>query len=171
MNCEAFRHATRQGTDDAAVRGHLRSCANCLEWAVSIDPDAMFRSLGLEEAEPPGGTDAFVAGVLRQVEMRDAERRLGRRTVRFTPLIRWSAAAALAVGVFGTLLVQRETRMSTVPAASPAVVVAQAQPPVVDRPVIEQYDSAGATIVEVPAQNSSEIRLVMIFDESLPADL
>lgn len=61
--------------------------------------------------------------------------------------------------------------MSTIPAASPAVVVAQAQPPVVDRPVIEQYDSAGATIVEVPAQNSSEIRLVMIFDESLPADL
>ena len=169
MNCEAFRHAVGQGTDDAAVRGHLRICASCLEWAVAVDPDVMFRSIGIDDAEPPGGTDAFVAGVLRQVEIRDAERRLARRPVRFTPFFRWSAAAALAVGVLGTVIVQRSGHEAVVPAATPAAVVAQAT--VVDRPVIEQYDSAGATIVEVPAQNENEIRLVMIFDESLPADL
>ena len=169
MNCEAFRHAIEQGTDDAAVRGHLRACAPCLEWAVSVDPDVMFRSIGMEEAEPPGGTDAFVADVLRQIEIRDAERRIERRPVRFTPVFRWSAAAALALGILGTLLVQRGGVKAIVPAAAPAAVVAQET--IVDRPVIEQYDSAGATIIEVPAQNANEIRLVMIFDESLPVDL
>ncbi|HSN69153.1 MAG TPA: hypothetical protein VLV48_07910 [Thermoanaerobaculia bacterium] len=168
MKCDAFRNAVQMGTDDAAVRGHLRSCATCLEWAVSVDPDVMFRSIGIEEAEPPGGTDAFVADVLRQVEIRDAERRLGRRPVRFSSLFRWSAAAALAVGVLGTMIMQREgVAPVVVPAPAPAAVVAQP----VDRPVIESYDSAGATIVEVPAQNANEIQLVMIFDESLPADL
>lgn len=170
MNCDAFRQAIEQETDDAAVRGHLRACATCLEWAVSVDPDCMFRSIGTEEAEPPGGTDAFVADVLRQIEIRDAERRMERRSVRFTPVFRWSAAAALAVGVLGTLLVQRDGREAFVPAAAPAAVVAEATI-IVDRPVIEQYDSAGATIIEVPAQNENEIRLVMIFDESLPVDL
>ncbi len=168
MNCESFRNAIEQGTDSAAVRGHLRACDPCMEWAVAADPELMFRSLGIEETEPPGGTDAFVADVLRQVEMRDAERRLGRRTVRFTPVFRWSAAAALAVGVLGTLVMQRD-RVETVVPTTPAAAVARAV--IVDRPVIEQYDSAGATIVEVPAQNSSDIRLVMVFDESLPADL
>ena len=169
MNCDAFRSAVPQGTDDVAVRGHLRSCASCLDWAVSVDPDMMFRSIGIAEAEPPGGTDAFVADVLRQVEIRDAERRLGRRPVRFSSLFRWSAAAALAVGVLGTLIMQTNGGAPVVvPASVPAAVVAQAP---VDRPVIESYDSAGATIVEVPAQNANEIQLVMIFDESLPADL
>ncbi|HEU5163255.1 MAG TPA: hypothetical protein VFV54_08945 [Thermoanaerobaculia bacterium] len=169
MKCDAFRNAVQMGTDDAAVRGHLRSCATCLEWAVSVDPDVMFRSIGIEEGEPPGGTDAFVADVLRQVEIRDAERRLGRRPVRFSSLFRWSAAAALAVGVLGTMIMQREgVAPAVVPGPAPAAVVAQAP---IDRPVIESYDSAGATIVEVPAQNANEIQLVMIFDESLPADL
>ncbi|HEY0787514.1 MAG TPA: hypothetical protein VGE86_02650 [Thermoanaerobaculia bacterium] len=169
MNCESFRHAIEQGSDDLGVRGHLRSCDPCMEWAVAIDPDLMFRALGVDEAEPPGGTDAFVADVLRQVEMRHAERRLGRRTVRFTPMFRWSAAAALALGVLGTLIIQRD-RGAVVTPSAPAVAAAAASP-VIDRPVIERYDSAGATIVEVPAQNANEIQLVMIFDESLPADL
>lgn len=170
MNCESFRTAIEQGTDDLGVRGHLRACDPCMEWAVATDPDLMFRALGVDEAEPPGGTDAFVADVLRQVEMRDAERRIGRRTVRFTPAFRWSAAAALALGVLGTLVLQKDHGVAVAPAARPAASVAQAAP-VVDRPVIEQYDSAGAMIVEVPAQNSSDIRLVMVIDESLPADL
>ncbi|HEY0590325.1 MAG TPA: hypothetical protein VGF40_01050 [Thermoanaerobaculia bacterium] len=169
MNCESFRHAIEQGSDDLGVRGHLRSCDPCMEWAVAIDPDLMFRALGVDEAEPPGGTDAFVADVLRQVEMRHAERRLGRRTVRFTPMFRWSAAAALALGVLGTLIIQRD-RGAVVTPSAPAVAAAAASP-VIDRPVIERYDSAGATIVEVPAQNANDIRLVMVFDESLPADL
>ncbi len=169
MNCDSFRHAIGQGTDDLGVRGHLRSCDPCMEWAIAADPDLMFRALGVEETEPPGGTDAFVADVLRQVEMRDAERRIGRRTVRFTSAFRWSAAAALALGILGTLVMQRDRGGAVAPSV-PVAAVAQAAP-VVDRPVIEQYDSAGATIVEVPAQNSSDIRLVMVFDESLPADL
>jgi hypothetical protein len=169
MNCESFRHAIEAGSDELRVRGHLRTCDPCMEWAIAVDPDLMFRALGVDEMEPPGGTDAFVADVLRQVEMRDAERRLGRRTVRFTTAFRWSAAAALALGILGTLVMQRDRGVIATPTA-PVAAVAQAAP-VVDRPVIEQYDSAGAMIFEVPAENSSDIRLVMVFDESLPADL
>jgi hypothetical protein len=170
MNCAAFRRAVEAGTDDAVVRGHLRSCDPCMEWAVSVDPEMMFRSIGVPETEPPGGTDAFVADVLRQVAMRDAERRLVRPPVRFGSVFRWSAAAALAVGIFGALVVTRDARQVVVPSQSPAA-VAVVQAPVVDRPVVEQYDSAGATIVEVPAETPNDIRLVMVFDESLPVDL
>jgi hypothetical protein len=130
----------------------------------------MFRSLGADEIEPPGGTDAFVAAVLSQVELKSAERRLGRRPVRFSAAFRWSAAAALAVGILGTLTLQRGG-VAVAPVPAPTAVVAQAPAAIVDRPVVEQYDSAGATIVEVPAEEVSDIKLVMIFDESLPADL
>jgi hypothetical protein len=39
------------------------------------------------------------------------------------------------------------------------------------KPIVETYDSQNATIVEVPNENASNVQVVMIFDEKLPADL
>ena len=39
------------------------------------------------------------------------------------------------------------------------------------KPVVETYDSKNATIVEVPREAKNDPQVVMIFDESLPADL
>ncbi|MGH9457913.1 MAG: hypothetical protein ACRD2J_09780, partial [Thermoanaerobaculia bacterium] len=95
MNCESFRERIAAGVDDAAVRAHLRSCEACLEYAMGIDPDVLFRSLGVPAEEPPGGIDAFAAEVMQQVRLRDTERQMVPRA-RLTRLARWSAAAALA---------------------------------------------------------------------------
>jgi hypothetical protein len=38
------------------------------------------------------------------------------------------------------------------------------------KPVIENYESQNATIVEVPTEGEA-VKVVMVFDESLPADL
>ena len=38
------------------------------------------------------------------------------------------------------------------------------------RPVIQSYDSQKATIVEVPSEGE-DVTVVMVFDDSLPADL
>ncbi|MGH9459419.1 MAG: hypothetical protein ACRD2J_17430, partial [Thermoanaerobaculia bacterium] len=51
----------------------------------------------------------------------------------------------------------------------PPARIAAAAP--LERPVIESYDSPGAMIVEMPAEATGDIRLVMVFDESLPVDL
>ena len=40
----------------------------------------------------------------------------------------------------------------------------------ISRPVIENYESENATLVEVPA-DASDVKIVMVFDENLPADL
>ena len=39
------------------------------------------------------------------------------------------------------------------------------------KPIIETYDSENATIVEVPSEEADDVKIVMIFDENLPADL
>jgi hypothetical protein len=39
----------------------------------------------------------------------------------------------------------------------------------VTKPIVESYDSKTATIVEVPGVKDAQV--VMIFDDSLPADL
>jgi len=41
----------------------------------------------------------------------------------------------------------------------------------VTKPVVETYESKNATIVEVPSEAKDDVQVVMIFDESLPADL
>ena len=43
--------------------------------------------------------------------------------------------------------------------------------PAVTKPVVDAYDSKNATIVEVPSEAKDDVQVVMIFDESLPADL
>ena len=44
--------------------------------------------------------------------------------------------------------------------------------PLATKPVVETYQSNNATIVEVPSgEASDDVKIVMIFDENLPADL
>ena len=79
ISCHAFRDTLRPGTSDPAVLEHLRKCDACLDWAVSIDPDNFFRAIGGEEHVPPGGVDAFAAGVMAQVRARQKEGSVRRR--------------------------------------------------------------------------------------------
>jgi hypothetical protein len=40
------------------------------------------------------------------------------------------------------------------------------------KPIVESYESESATIVEVPTDEvGDDVKIVMIFDENLPADL
>jgi len=41
----------------------------------------------------------------------------------------------------------------------------------VTKPVVETYESQSATIMEVPNEQNDDVKIVMIFDENLPADL
>ena len=166
ISCDVFRKRFTAGTGDAELLQHLRSCDECLTTAIEIDPDAMFRSLG-GEMIPPGGVDAFVGDVMRQVHLRSTEtaivppRRLG-----------WARRAAIAATIAGAtlagLLVYQNNQPASVlePGVTRAVLTPQTT-----RPVIESYESQNATIVEVPAESPSDVKIVMIFDESLPVDL
>jgi hypothetical protein len=171
MNCEGFLNDRKAGVPhDEASLAHLRSCASCLDAAVAIDPDDLFRSLGGVEEVPPGGIDLFVAEVVREVEMRQAERKLSPAR-RVAPAYRWAAAAALIVGVATSSL----HRFDANPAALLTHQVAHTSPstliqPVNSRPVVEDYENSSATIVEVPA-DKNDVAVVMIFDQNLPADL
>lgn len=164
MTCDSFRTHFEAGTDDAQFLEHLRSCDRCLDFAAHTDPDVMFRALGVGEMIPPGGVDAFVGGVMQQVRVREAEK----TTVASVHKISWprrlAMAATIAAAVFGATLARRPAQplsvdMSPIPRAA-----------LVTKPVVASYDSQNATIVEVPT-DSDDVKIVMIFDENLPADL
>jgi hypothetical protein len=168
MSCESFRTRFHANTDDAAMLEHLRTCDRCLDFASHADPDVMFRALGQStfgsEMIPPGGIDAFVSGVMQQVRVRDAE-----TTVAAARVISWprrlTMAAALATAVFGATFVYRtDVQLDTRGVARAEIRT------LTTKPVVEAYDSQNATIVEVPTE-SDDVKIVMIFDENLPADL
>lgn len=179
ITCPNFRAGFQPGTGDAAILEHVRACDACLDWAAGIDPDILFRAIGGGELIPPGGLDAFVDDVMREVHLRSTESTLsGRRTPAWSGRTSWmrrlAVAATVAAGITGAALVYQHDRTSPVPA--PAPVVSQ-QAAAVDphrlttKPVVESYDSAQATIVEVPTEGNGDTKIVMIFDEKLPADL
>jgi hypothetical protein len=167
MSCESFRTRFHSGTEDAALLAHLRTCDRCLDFAVHADPDVMFRALGGEEMIPPGGVDAFVSDVMQQVRVRGAE-----TTVATAQVVAWprrlAMAAAVAMTVFGATLVYRESEPVNVNGGAvafrPSVTLST-------KPIVETYQSDNATIVEVPTEASDDVKIVMIFDENLPADL
>lgn len=163
MNCETFRTRFAPATDDATLLEHLRSCDECLNFAVEQDGDVLFRSLGGDELVPPGGVDAFVSDVMREVRLRGTETTMTRRVIAWPR--RLAVAATLAIMVAGTtfMMQHRGPQVQTA-----AVVHHQFKPAV--RPVIENYDSQKATIVEVPSARE-DVTVVMVFDDSLPADL
>lgn len=169
MSCDFFRTNFQAATEDAALLGHLRTCDRCLDFAASVDPDVMFRALGGDDLVPPGGVEAFVDDVMRQVRVRDAE-----KTVVSFPRRNWTrrlaVAATFAVAVTGASLAYRYQE------AIPASMLAQVSRAQITtralttKPVIETYQSDSATILEVPTE-SNDVKIVMIFDENLPADL
>lgn len=171
LTCDGFREECRQNIDSAEGRAHVRACATCLEFAVSIDPDYLFRSIGGEDLVPPGGVDAFVGDVMQQVHVRRAEASM-HRVVRFPAMARWSVAATLAAAVIGAAIWYRPATQAPLPVTT----VAAARPSVpavatMARPVVENYESPNAMIVEVPTESDNDLKIVMIFDESLPVDL
>jgi hypothetical protein len=167
MSCDSFRTRFHVGADDAALLEHVRTCDRCLDFAAHVDPDVMFRALGGSEMIPPGGLDAFVGGVMQQVRVRDMETVAATRTASWPR--RLAMAAAIGVAVFGATLVSR------VDAPVQTKSIARSAPmtrPLTTKPIVETYDSQNATIVEVPTDaTDDDVKIVMIFDENLPADL
>lgn len=176
ISCDSFRARFEAGTDDAALLEHLRSCDRCLDVAAHADPDVMFRALGSStfgsEMIPPGGIDAFVDGVMQQVRVRDAETAVAASNIVSWPR-RMALAAAIGVAVFGATLAYRvDAPQTNAPAARVAAAVTVPSRTFTTKPIVETYDSQNATIVEVPTEaNGDDVKIVMIFDENLPADL
>ncbi|HEV2719437.1 MAG TPA: hypothetical protein VG323_05430 [Thermoanaerobaculia bacterium] len=171
ISCQTYRASLTVGTQDAALLEHLRTCDACLDYSVEVDPDNFFRSIGGQDFVPPGGVDAFVGDVMRQVHIRGKETSMASHH----PLSwrqRLAIAATLAVGITGATIAWQYERQPARPSAPMAAVVhrpAPAPAPVLaTKPIVETY-SRNATIVEVPADG--KVNVVMIFDEKLPADL
>ena len=178
MTCDSFRARFTPASDDPAVLDHLRNCERCLDFAVSADPDVMFRALGGEDLVPPGGVDAFVDGVMQQVRVRGAETTVSARTGSgWTRKL--AIAATVAAGLTGAMLVQRiDGPVATAPLpvarASASRASASVTTGLATKPVVETYESSNsqnATIIEMPADSMDGVQIVMIFDENLPADL
>jgi hypothetical protein len=168
ISCRDFRAGFTAATADPKLLEHVRGCDLCLDHAAAIDPDIVFRAIGGGELVPPGGVDAFVDDVMRQVRVRSAANVVNVRS-RFS----WrklSAAAAIAASVTGAALVYHYERGTRVirPAVSVRPAVAAN---LTTKPVVETYESENATIVELPAGEPGGAQVVMIFDESLPSDL
>lgn len=171
MACQNFRDVLRPGTDDPELLAHLRHCDSCLDQAMTVDPDLFFRAVGGDDLVPPGGVDAFVGDVMAQVRVRAAETSL----TSHQPLRIWqrlAIAATVATGISGATLAYRlESRSIPKPSAVVAVVKAPAHfNPTATKSFVETYSSHDATIVELP-NDGSDAKVVMIFDEKLPADL
>jgi hypothetical protein len=166
MSCDSFRARFAPATEDPALLEHVRTCDRCLDFAAEVDPDVMFRALGGSEMIPPGGVDAFVDDVMRQVRVRQAE-----TAVETRPTLSWTRRLAMAASI--TVAVTAGTmayRYGHVPVTAPAQMAHQKI--LTTKPVVETYDSDKATIVEVPAEGAADdVKIVMIFDENLPKDL
>jgi hypothetical protein len=165
ISCQSFRANVQSRSPE--VLEHLRRCDACLDHAISVDPDNFFRAIGGEELEPPGGIDAFAADVMAQVRLRQAEGSVARRFL-IAPR-RLAAAAAIVVAIGVSALVYDKAQHRVTPA--PPVAVAVRPKSLATKPVIETYQSQNATIVEVPPEGKNDAQVVMIFDDSLPADL
>ena len=159
ISCQTFRANLQPGTREPELLEHLRKCDACLEYAVSTDPDNFFRAIGGEELVPPGGIDAFTSDVMAQVRVRQAEGSVAHRFL-ITPR-RLATAAALILTVGVSALIYDSSRKAVV---APPVAHRPAQ--LATKPIVETYQSPNATIIEVPDSN-----VVMIFDDTLPADL
>jgi len=165
ITCTNFRASFEPATENADLLEHIRTCDLCLDFAVSVDPDIMFRAIGGDELVPPGGVDAFVGDVMREVRLRSTESATHR-------IVSWprrlAVAATLVAGITGGALVWERGRIAPpVIQQRPVARIA----PLTSKPVIEKYDSDSATIVEMPTGSANDAQIVMIIDDKLPADL
>ncbi|SRR5581483_2140904 len=169
INCTQFRANFEPATEIPSILEHVRACDACLDYAASIDPDIMFRAIGGGELIPPGGVDAFVGDVMREVRLRATEKTTHR-------VISWprrlAVAATLMAGITGGALMWERSMAPVAPAVHPVIQHhLAAVVPAASKPVIEKYDSDSATIVEMPAAGANDAQIVMIIDEKLPANL
>jgi len=166
ITCAKFRASFEPASENPETLEHIRVCDACLDYAVSVDPDIMFRAIGGDELVPPGGVDAFVSDVMREVRLRATEKTTHR-------VIAWprrlAVAATLVAGITGGALVWERGRV--VPTVTQPTRIASVAPALTSKPVIEKYDSDSATIVEMPTGSANDAQIVMIIDEKLPADL
>jgi hypothetical protein len=172
MTCHYFRTNLQPGNADAAMLEHLRHCDACLDFAMSVDPDLFFRSLGGEDLIPPGGVDAFVGDVMSQVRVRDAEASLAPRH-NVSAWQRWAIAATIAAGVTGATLAYRyehQAPQTVMPVRVAQTLMSVRPNATATKSFVETYSSHDATIVEMP-NDGSDTKVVMIFDDKLPADL
>jgi len=171
ISCREFRDQFQPQSQDANLLEHVRTCDACLDFAAHVDPDIMFRAIGGSEMVPPGGVDAFVDDVMRQVRVRSAA-----NVVNIQPRWSWrrmSAAAAIVAGVtVGTTMYVMTGFNPSHDVLKPVATahVAMVQKNLTTKPVVETYESENATIVEVPGE-STGAQIVMIVDDSLPSDL
>jgi hypothetical protein len=170
-HCESFRTRFVANAADAAILAHLRACDRCLDFAAQQDPDIMFRALGGEEMIPPGGVDAFVDDVMVQVRVRNTEGKLEARRELTWPR-RFAVAAMIAAGFTGAMLFYGNDPATTPTVIAKAPIVRGPVAALATKPVVESYESENATIVEMSAEDAGDdVKIVMIFDENLPADL
>ncbi len=168
ITCDAFRDRFVPATDDAALLDHLRACDGCLNFAVEQDGDVLFRAIGGDDVVPPGGVDAFVDDVMRAVQIRSAESTVSSRGVMWPRKVALAATVAMAVVGAGLMYEHSHAPIVLPPVAQvPPRPVLKASVP---KPVIESYDSQKATIVEMPTDRE-DVKVVMVLDDSLPADL
>ena len=165
--CNDFRARFDAVEDDPKLLSHLRACDSCLDFTAHANPELMFRAIG-GEMTPPGGTDAFVTDVMHSIQLRSAESSIAHVPAWPRKL---ALAAALAATVSGATLMSR-WEMQTVP-SNPVVARQASLPkrPVATKPAVESYSSKEATILEVPTDKPSQVRIVMVIDDKLPADL
>lgn len=176
MNCNEFRMNLDAGHETVEQLAHQRECADCLELAISREPSAMFSTMGTEDLLPPEGIEAFVSSVMNEVRLRETEKTLEKND--HPVKVAWWWAAAAAVFITFTTWLAIQPRMSTEPVRERAAIVADAgiasqtaEAPSMTLPVIDDYDKVEATIVELPSDSVDDLKIVMIFDESLPQDL
>ena len=167
ISCDLFRARFEASTEDAVLLEHVRNCDGCLAAALPVDPDILFRAVGGDDLVPPGGVDAFVGDVMREVRLRSTETSMERQPLSWTR--RLAIAATIAIGVLGGVAFYQFERT---PAAAPLNVArASMRGNLTSRPSVEAYDSQSATIVEMDTEGAADVKVVMVFDETLPADL
>jgi hypothetical protein len=167
INCTKFRALFEPETESPEVLEHVRACDACLDYSVTVDPDILFRAIGGDELVPPGGIDAFVGDVMREVRLRSTEKSAAPHVIAWPR--RLAVAATLVAGITGGALVWQRERVA--PPIGPQHPTARLARVITNKPVIEKYDSDSATIVEMPTGSANDAQIVMIIDEKLPADL
>lgn len=171
ISCQNFRTNLRAGTQDAALLEHLRTCDACLDFSIEVDADNFFRSIGGSDLVPPGGVDAFVGDVMRQVTIRGKETSMAERHA-LTWRQRLAIAATLAAGLTGATIVYQHDRQAPAPVVAHVASASHHAAPaqiLTTKPIVDTYQSRNATIVEMPSDGN--VNVVMIFDDKLPADL
>ena len=172
ISCERFRASLQVDDRRPEIVDHLRQCDGCLQFAVEIDPHVVFRSIGGDDLVPAGGVELFAADVMKQIELRKKSSDMARSHPNL--LMRWAAAAVIVTGFAASSAVYHGHGVASTPDRQASM---QRPSPVArpatmaSRSVVESYASDNATIMEVPVNSDNDVKVVMIFDQSLPADL